>query len=337
MFSVVIPLWNKRSTIAATVASVFAQDFADFELIVIDDGSTDDGAAELEAFDDPRLRLIVQANAGPGAARNAGIAAARHDWIALLDADDVWMPGHLAELDRIRAAVPEAGLIGTAYVEADRTGRYAAPAAVEPRIEPINYLEVMGRGEAPFTTSSSAIAAETWRALGGFGPAPAGQDIEYFARVALDRPVATSNRVTSIYRLGTGGISNTVRSLWYGRELGALSDLDPSVALMVARYPGLAPERRASADRFIEARLQQCVRYSARIGDLATLRALRRLGIEPRLRSDRFILALAALPAPLARMAYWIGFKLKALRRRLQGTGLSRWRPPWPCWRMTRR
>jgi glycosyltransferase involved in cell wall biosynthesis len=321
MFSVVIPLWNKRPTIAATVASAFAQEFADFELIIVDDGSTDGGAAELARFDDPRLRLFTQANAGPGAARNAGIAAARHGWIAFLDADDLWLPGHLAELDRIRGIAPEAGLIGTAYVEADRAGRYAAPAAIEPRIELINYLEEMGRGRAPFTTSSAAIAAETWRALGGFGPAPAGQDIEYFARVALDRPVAASSRVTSIYRLGTGGISNTVRSLWYGRELGALSDLDPSVALMVARYPGLAPERRDSVDRFIEARLQQCIRYSARIGDLATLRALRRMGIKPALRSDRIILALAALPAIVAAAAYWTGFRLKALRRRLRAPG----------------
>jgi glycosyltransferase involved in cell wall biosynthesis len=322
MFSVVIPLWNKRSTIAETVASVLAQDFADFELIVVDDGSTDGGAEALAGLDDPRLVLVRQANAGPGAARNAGIAAASGAWIAFLDADDIWLPGHLAELDRIRRAFPDAGLIGTAYRELDRAGRVHGPMrAAEAGIGAIDYLDEMGRGRAPFTTSSAAIPFATFRALGGFGPAPAGQDIEYWARIALDRPVAASTRVTSIYRLGTGGISNTVRSLWYGRELGALSDLDPAVALMVSRYPGLAPERRAAADRFLEARLQQCIRYSARIGDFPTLRALRRLGIRPALRSDRLILACAALPALLARAAYWAGFRLKALRRGLRAPG----------------
>src|ERR1051325_11534551 len=116
MFSVVVPLWNNRATVRETVASALAQHFADFELIVVDDGSTDGSVETLAGMDDPRLRIVRQANAGPGPARNAGIAAARADWIAFLDADDLWLPDHLAELDRVRTRFPDAGLIGTAYL-----------------------------------------------------------------------------------------------------------------------------------------------------------------------------------------------------------------------------
>ena len=125
MFSIVMPVWNKEEYVAATLTAALAQSFADFELIVVDDGSADRSMAIVRGFDDPRIRILVQANAGPGRARNAGIAAARHDWIAFLDADDLWLPDHLDELDRIRSRHPEAGLIGTAFA----IGGRAAPAS----------------------------------------------------------------------------------------------------------------------------------------------------------------------------------------------------------------
>ncbi len=94
--SVVVPLYNKERTVLRTLASIATQDCTDFEAIIVDDGSTDGGDAVAEAFPDPRFRLIRQANAGPGAARNTGIAAARADFIAFLDADDVWSPDYLS-------------------------------------------------------------------------------------------------------------------------------------------------------------------------------------------------------------------------------------------------
>ena len=115
MFSVVIPLWNKRHTVAFSVASALRQSYGELELIIVDDGSTDGSREALGGFSDPRIRLIGQPRLGPGGARNTGIRAARGDWIAFLDADDVWLPNHLAELDRIRAAYPDAALIGTAF------------------------------------------------------------------------------------------------------------------------------------------------------------------------------------------------------------------------------
>ncbi|AWB25632.1 glycosyltransferase family 2 protein [Methylobacterium currus] len=96
--SVVVPLFQKADVIGQTVEAVLRQTFPNFELIVVDDGSTDGGGDIVAAFTDPRIRLIRQANAGSSAARNRGVAAARSGWIAFLDADDIWAGRHLENL-----------------------------------------------------------------------------------------------------------------------------------------------------------------------------------------------------------------------------------------------
>jgi hypothetical protein len=95
--SVIIPLFNKAPWVARCLRSVLGQTFRDIEVIVIDDGSTDGSAAIVNAQADARLRMFTQPNAGPGAARNAGVALASGEMLAFLDADDVWPPWYLAE------------------------------------------------------------------------------------------------------------------------------------------------------------------------------------------------------------------------------------------------
>jgi glycosyltransferase involved in cell wall biosynthesis len=95
MFSVVIPLYNRRDTIAAAIKSVQDQTFQDFEIIVVDDGSTDHPEEVIAAIGEPRLRLLRQENRGGSAARNTGIDAARGRYIAFLDSDDLFLVHHL--------------------------------------------------------------------------------------------------------------------------------------------------------------------------------------------------------------------------------------------------
>ena len=102
-FSVVIPLYNKGREIARTLGGVAAQTYTPLEVIVVDDGSTDDSARVVEGLDLPGVRLIRQPNGGVSAARNRGIAEAKGDYIALLDADDYWKPEYLERtLSRLR-------------------------------------------------------------------------------------------------------------------------------------------------------------------------------------------------------------------------------------------
>lgn len=98
LFSVVVPTYNRRDTIVAAVESALQQTVRDIELIVVDDGSTDDTLGLLAAIPDPRLRVIVQANAGAAAARNRGIEEARGKYVAFLDSDDRFFPDHLGDL-----------------------------------------------------------------------------------------------------------------------------------------------------------------------------------------------------------------------------------------------
>ena len=106
--SVIVPVYNVESWIDRCLESLVAQDFGDFEVVCVNDGSTDASRERLAAWEarEPRLRVIDQPNAGPSAARNAGIGAARGDYVSFLDADDRYLPGACG---RIVAALDQTG------------------------------------------------------------------------------------------------------------------------------------------------------------------------------------------------------------------------------------
>ncbi len=118
LVSVVIPAYNAERTIHDTIESVLAQTYREIEVIVVDDGSTDDTAREVAAFAD-RTRYVHQTNAGAAAARNSGIAIARGDYLALLDADDLWLPEKLERQLAFLAVHPEVGAVqcGARFVD----------------------------------------------------------------------------------------------------------------------------------------------------------------------------------------------------------------------------
>lgn len=95
MISVIIPLYNKEPIIERSLQSVISQDYDDFEVVVVNDGSTDRSADIVRSINDPRIRLIEQENGGPSKARNTGTKNARGEWIVFLDADDELLPGAL--------------------------------------------------------------------------------------------------------------------------------------------------------------------------------------------------------------------------------------------------
>jgi hypothetical protein len=192
-FSVVIPTYEALDTVAATVRSVLAQTFEDFELIVVDDGSRD-GTPELveaTAAGDPRLRLHRQANAGTAGARNTGIGLARGRRVSLLDNDDLWLPGFLAGVEEAFAAHPDIGLAYTdVWILDEATGRIHRKSGLE-HYDPVpdhlsgpEFLSALLRINF-ITACTATLRRETLERVGGFDPTIRGSDdYDLWLRVA---------------------------------------------------------------------------------------------------------------------------------------------------------
>lgn len=303
-FSVVVPLHNREPFIARTVASVFAQTFADFELIVVDDGSTDCGPEGLAAIEDPRLRIVRQANAGPGAARSRGMAESRGEWIAFLDADDIWFPGHLAELDAMASRFPMAGLLATSHRQgSDRNPSPPADSPGEPR--EIDYFREAARDIGVVWTSATAVRREVARTIGDFDASPTGEDLDYWARVALVAPVIKSGRVTAYYfRHGASLMAKDDRGIEERRPPGTLADIWPSTALLErARLAAEHQERREAIELYQRGAVYLTMLAYAVRGRIEDAREIRRL-LPGRHADKAAMLAFTlSIPAPLWRLA----------------------------------
>lgn len=121
-FSIVIPLYNKANFILATLKSVSDQTFENYEIIVINDGSTDESLSKIEALKLPKLSIHTQENKGLSAARNRGVTLARGQYVALLDADDIWKPTYLKSMFKLIENYPNHQIFGCNYKES-RNGR----------------------------------------------------------------------------------------------------------------------------------------------------------------------------------------------------------------------
>ena len=125
MFSVIIPVHNKAPHIRRSISSVLNQTFGDFELIVIDDASTDGSLEEIHKFQDARIRVLRRDTPGSGgyAARNLGIREAKGRWIAFLDADDEWLPEHLQRMTELAARFPDRDFLSCGWMNAYEKGK----------------------------------------------------------------------------------------------------------------------------------------------------------------------------------------------------------------------
>lgn len=206
LFSVVIPLYNKAAFIDRALDSVLAQTVQDFEVVVVDDGSTDNGSAIVSTYPDPRIRLIRQENQGVSAARNRGIKEAQSDFLAFLDADDEWSPEHLKTLLRLRNCFPGAGSFSTAYFhvqprkDAFPAKIYGIPPSPWEGLFPDYFLSA-ALGESPVWSSAVAIPRDVFNTVGLFKVGEKmGEDLDMWGRIALRYPIAFSWQGVAFYR-----------------------------------------------------------------------------------------------------------------------------------------
>lgn len=206
MFSVIIPVYNKADTLGMAIESVCAQTIGEWELIVVDDGSTDDVESAMAPYAaDSRIRLIRQKNAGVSAARNRGIGAAREPYLAFLDADDEWLPRHLEALKRMIEQEPGAGVYATPFKvqfadgQTRDTSAYFVREGIWREKDAFAYSYRIGDHQM-MNLLGAAILADAARASGGFQPGERiGEDTDFLLHVAAYEDVVLCGVVTAVY------------------------------------------------------------------------------------------------------------------------------------------
>ncbi|MEC3907249.1 glycosyltransferase [Tamlana sp. 2201CG12-4] len=204
-FSVVIPLYNKEAYIIDTLNSVLNQTFGDFEIIIIDDGSTDNSLKVANTIKDNRISISKQKNSGVSVARNNGIKMAKSRYIALLDADDYWYKNHLFELRRLILTFPDAGLYCNNY-EIFYSKDLVKPANINFQYEE-ECVIVKDYFKASITnsvawTSAVAFSKEKFNSIGEFNTRlRTAQDLDLWIRMALKYMIVFNPKITMSYKL----------------------------------------------------------------------------------------------------------------------------------------
>lgn len=241
--TVIVPLYNKVDDVERCVSSIRSQTLSDFEVIVVDDGSTDDSfdAFRRACDGDPRFQLVRQPNGGVSKARNAGLERARADVVAFLDADDEWLPGYLAAVVELARRHPDASLFGTAYRLVHGGSQVYRREGLFQGASPIDvhgFFAAWERlGGCPLFIGATAARRVDLLAIGGFEVGMnLGEELLAFIRLAERGPIAYLDQPLAVYHLALAGSlasSPSPTAIHHHRKL--LAELEHQVAL--ARCP----------------------------------------------------------------------------------------------------
>lgn len=218
LFSVIIPAFNARATLGETLRSLRAQTCGDWEAIVVDDQSSDDTAAiaERHAETDPRISVMRLSNGGPSRARNTGAAAAKGNWIAFLDADDIWSPDKLQRTAEI-ALGPDAPDALYAKIAFFRDDPRTATTTSTVRPHALTVFDLLCEN-AVCTSSNFVVRRAAFEAAGGFDPSLAySEDVELMVRlVARGARIEAIDDVLVYYRASDAGLSARLDAMHQG-------------------------------------------------------------------------------------------------------------------------
>lgn len=226
--SVVIPSYNSESYIRETLDSILAQTFKDFEILVVDDGSTDSTRDIVAAYGGP-VRLIAQHNAGVCAARNRGIQQARGQFICLVDHDDYWFPHKLARQMKMLREHPDVGVVFSwfHYWEQNSDGRFPEPASIDLSQYPDGVSEEYSGWiyhqfllDCWMQTSTATFRREVFERCGAFDESlPFGEDWDLWIRISREYKFLMLERPDTLYRQHAQQGNRVVRPIDYRTRL----------------------------------------------------------------------------------------------------------------------
>lgn len=208
--SVIMPAYNARAYIEEAINSVLSQNYDNIELIVVDDGSTDGTPEAADQFGD-RVKLFQQKNAGPAAARNRGMAAATGDFIAFLDADDVWLQGKLSMQVNFLLDHPEVGVVfgGFSLWRSEADGSFFAPPTLDIQHSPLKllprhsgwlYKDILL--DSVICIITAMIRRSVIETIGSFDESlPTGEDYDFWLRASRAFQAVELNRTVAWYRI----------------------------------------------------------------------------------------------------------------------------------------
>lgn len=283
-----MPAYNSGETISEAIASVLRQTDADFELVVIDDGSSDATGEIVASVGDGRVRLLRQENRGAAAARNRGVSAARGTLVSFLDSDDLFMPDYLQVMRAAMEGAPDAGLAYTdAWTLDDKSGRIGTQTAMQrqrpplppPADPPAFLLELLERN---FIFTAVTVRREVLKQVGPFREElRAGIDYEMNLRiVARGYKAVCAPGLPAVYRQRRSG---SIQSDWRRAATGVAA-----VYRIALEEYDLPPRARAVAEKQLAAAERELAR-AARVGGPGDLwyRRIRPVLVELRNRFTR--------------------------------------------------
>jgi glycosyltransferase involved in cell wall biosynthesis len=211
-FSIIIPVYNKEKFVAKTIESILSQTFTDYEIIIVNDGSTDQSEAKISVFKDNRIKYYSKKNEGVALARNFGIEKATADYICFLDADDYWHPTFLETMQRYSSELPEQKVFAAAIeIETKNKtipARYSIPSTSD--FEIVNFFDASQK-ECALWTSSVCIHKSVFEKVGDFDTKiKHGEDTELWIRIGLQFPIVFIRKILARYVYDEKSISRNL-------------------------------------------------------------------------------------------------------------------------------
>lgn len=211
MISIIIPLYNKADSIKDTIKSIQRQTYSNYEIIVVDDGSTDNSYNVVSKIKEPRLRIVRQLNQGVSAARNRGVKEANADFVAFLDADDEWKEDYLYEQVKLIETFSDCGIFACGYEYKNETGAIVPTVIRGLKFNTNhgileNYFEVASISAPPVWTSAVIVKRECFIKVGGFKVGVyTGEDLLLWAKLASEFKIAYNKANLAYYNLPSTG------------------------------------------------------------------------------------------------------------------------------------